>query len=140
MNGDDTLEAASRLESAMLGLSRDFREVEAAGARSRVMIYALAAVVVMMLCAFAWLAVLTHRADEASSDASQARRGQLTACDASNDGRALTRQLWGYVLDESVRPVKGRPVKTKAELAQIAKFRLYVNTTFAARDCVAESS
>lgn len=56
---------------------------------------------------------------------------QRQTCVSGNEARAVSVQLWNYVLDFSDR----NPAQTSVQKAQVAQFRQYLTTTFAPRDC-----
>lgn len=140
-NGDapaDALEAAARLEATMLGLSSDLRFLRIYGRRNRLLIQIVGVVIALMLLMGVSLLHATDRANEAASDAkaassaaTQVRLSQRVTCEAGNETRELSRQLWTYILDATAHG----PGVSAEKKRQIADFRAYVNATFAARDC-----
>lgn len=129
--------AAERLEKRMSELSADIHTLRTYGQENRRLIKAviagavvLAVVVVVLTGLWRRTAHVADEANRATSTAAQAIRSQQITCQASNDARALNRNLWGYVLSEAV---KSNPGGAK----QIEQFRAYIAKTFADRDCTA---
>lgn len=131
------LAAAESLEAAMRSLSADLSKLRGYGRRNRILISVVGGVVAVLILLGGVLAHTVQRANDAASEAkratsaaAQSAANQQASCIAGNDTRALSRQLWLYVLDLSAKPTASAEEKKKS-----ADFRTYVNTTFAARDC-----
>ena len=78
------------------------------------------------------VAVFAVQASEASSLANQNRQAQRTTCEAGNQARAVSIQLWNYVLDATKDDPRNQTPERKA---LIAKFRTYMESAYAQRDC-----
>lgn len=134
---DSTIQAAASLERSMDSLGNQIHALTKYGRQSRRLIWSLAASLLLdlVLSVIVWVVAVqaNHASDlaaEATSVANQNHQAQVTTCVASNEARAATVQLWNYVLDLSTKNELGAD-KHK----QIDDFRVYVNTTFAQRDC-----
>lgn len=132
------LAAATSLEAAMRGLSDDLGTLRTYGKRNRLLIWVVGGVVALLILVGAVLWHTTAKADDAANEAkratsaaSQSLLTQHASCEAGNETRQVSRQLWNYVLDSPA----AKPDATAADKQKIKEFRQYVNTTFAPRDC-----
>jgi len=78
------------------------------------------------------VAVSLAVAQRASLAAAKAAEAQRIICETGNQSRAAQRQLWGLVLELSAQ---ARPHPTPEEQQRAARFRAYIDATFAPRDC-----
>lgn len=131
-NTERLLEAAKSLETQMAALVEEFNQVRTFGMRTRDIVRGLVALGVVTAVAVAGVIVALARSEHAESNASVARQAAVASCEATNEVRALQRQLWGYVLDERLRD---DPDRNPERLQRIEEFRDYVMQTFAPRDC-----
>lgn len=90
----------------------------------RLLMVSLVAELVLLLCVAA-MAVDNRRTAAKVDDASTAL---VLNCKAGNESRALLRQLWVFVLSQQT------PVSAE-QRASIDRFRGFVDSTFADRDC-----
>lgn len=77
----------------------------------------------------------SERAERANSVADRAAQQQRVSCEAGNEARRVSRELWTYVLDLST---KGRKL-TPEQYRQVRTFRAYLVTVYADRDCGSDS-
>lgn len=78
----------------------------------------------------------SNASEDAAAASSLARRNEeysRLSCEAGNEARAVSRQLWTYVLDLSSQ----NPNLTAYQRKQVAQFRVYLATAYAPRDCSA---
>lgn len=71
----------------------------------------------------------SRAAAAATTEAARANQANASTCQASNDGRALTVQLWDYLF--SLSPPPADP----SAQAKLAQFKTFVHSTFAQRVC-----
>jgi hypothetical protein len=129
---DDTLAAAARLEGSMRDLAAQLAALRHYGHRNRRMIWGLVVSIVLDVVLSVVVAVVAVQANNASSQAQQNRNAAITSCEAGNQARGVSVQLWTYVLDLSQKsPANAAPDKQK----QIQDFRTYMTAAYAPRDC-----
>jgi hypothetical protein len=126
-----TLAAALRLNESMADLSTEMRALRDYGHRNRRYIWGLTISLILDLALSIVVAFVAVQANEASSLAAQNRTAQKTTCEASNQSRLVTTNLWNYVLDLSLKQPNLTPEKQK----QISDFRAYMTDAYAQRDC-----
>jgi hypothetical protein len=73
----------------------------------------------------------SRRAEQANSLAERNAQSAKVTCESGNEARRVSRQMWTYVLDLSIR----RPDLTAEQRRQAATFRAYLITAYADRDC-----
>lgn len=126
-----TVEAARTLVESMNSLGGEIGALRHYGRRNRQMIVLLA--ISLLLDALLSVAVffVAVQASQASSEAARNRQNAITTCEASNQARVASVQLWNYVLDTTVQSPSPDPDRP----AKIEKFRQFMKTTYAPRDC-----
>lgn len=136
-NEDDrarVFEAADRLQDSMADLRADVATLQTYGQHNRRYIWGLIVSLVADLALSIVVAVFAVQANEASSLANQNRQAQRTTCEAGNQARSVSVQLWNYVLDATAKEPQNETPERKA---LIAKFRTYMESAYAQRDCAA---
>lgn len=128
--------AADRLQDSMTDLRAEITTLRTYGQRNRRYILGLVVSLALDLALSIVVAVFAVQANEASSLANQNRQAQRTACEAGNQARGVSVQLWNYVLDATSREPQNETPERKA---LIAKFRTYMESAYAQRDCSADS-
>ncbi len=127
---DATRQAADRLSISMQGLREEIVGLRSYGERNRRLIWGLLVSLALDLILSIVVAVVAVQAAETSSAASQNRQMQISSCEAGNQARMVSTQLWNYVLDLSERNIQ-----TPEQRQRIAEFRQYMTTSLAPRDC-----
>lgn len=127
-----TLEAAERLEESMTSLTVEMRHLREYGRRNRHYIWGLTISIVLDIALSIVVAFVAVQASNASSLANQNRQSQITTCEAGNQARAVTVQLWTYVLDLSAQQPENQSPDKRAKVEQ---FRTYMRNSYAPRDC-----
>jgi hypothetical protein len=132
-----TVEAARILVASMDSLGGEMGALRRYGQRNRRLIWGLAVSLlldVLLSVAVFFVAVqateASNRATLATSEAALNRQSQLNSCEAANQARAVSIQLWNYVLDLSE---KNNPAPDKQ--MQIDQFRSYIQDAYSPRDC-----
>jgi len=131
-----TFAAAERLQDSMTDLRAEITTLRRYGQHNRRYIWGLVVSLVLDLVLSIVVAVVAVQANEASSVANQSRQAQRTTCEAGNQARAVSVQLWNYVLDATKDDPRNQTPERKA---QIAKFRTYMESAYAQRDCATPS-
>jgi len=85
---------------------------------------------VLLTLAFGWVTIQTHRI---STKAESNQNAIARSCETSNEARKNNLVLWDYILE--IPPVQ--PL-TAEQLQQRDQFKVFVQKTFAQRDCQAE--
>jgi hypothetical protein len=124
--------AAERLQDSMTDLRTDVSMLRTYGQHNRRYIWGLVVSLVLDLALSIVVAVFAVQASEASSVANQSRQAQRTTCEAANQARAVSVQLWSYVLDATSKEPQNQTPERKA---QVAQFRTYMESAYAQRDC-----
>jgi len=124
--------AADRLQDSMTDLRADMSTLQAYGQHNRRYIWGLVVSLALDVALSIVVAVFAVQASEASSLANQNRQAQRTTCEAGNQARAVSIQLWNYVLDATKDDPRNQTPERKA---LIAKFRTYMESAYAQRDC-----
>lgn len=145
----ELLQAATELKEATASLGEKFETTQTFSRETRRIakvcadtsdklsrwVKVLIAVVIVLALVTGGVIANAVRSNEANSKANRIQEYQVASCDSANDSRAAQRQLWAYVLDLSSKTDPSEPKMTAAEKKRLAQFRVYVNTTFAAKDC-----
>jgi len=126
----ETLNAAADLQESMVMLSGEIRALRTYGRRNRNYILALAVSLILDIALSIVVAFVAVTASEASNQADQNHRTQVATCESANQSRAVTVNLWNYVLDAAA---KNDPNPQK--LKQINDFRAYMQNAYQQRDC-----
>lgn len=115
------------IEESIASIVRD-----AAKRKTQVAILAVLVAFSIMLGIFVGLlGLVTHRiAIQAESN----KQAIIHNCETSNIARANNKQLWGYLLN-----IPPKSPLSADDQAQLDKFKGFVDTTFAPRDCSAEA-
>lgn len=73
---------------------------------------------------------------KAQQTAHRVAGSQYETCISSNEGRSLQIKLWNYILSSPSSAPKGEsPEQTKSRMQNVAKFKTFLNVTYAPRDC-----
>lgn len=116
----------------MTDLGQDIKALHSYGHRNRRMIWGLVVSLVLDIALSIVVAVVAVKASETNSLAQQNRNAAVATCEAGNSVRAVSVQLWTYVLDLSQKvPSNTAPDRQK----QINDFRNYMLAAYAPRDC-----
>lgn len=116
----------------MTDLGQDIKTLHSYGHRNRRMIWGLAVSLVLDIALSIVVAVVAVKASQTNSLAQQNRVASVATCVSGNQARAVSMQLWTYVLDISQKsPTTASPDKQK----QIQDFRAYMLAAYAPRDC-----
>ena len=121
----ELIDQARTLDGSVTRLQETVNEQRVSQRRMKWVIATLAAVIVALVGGGVWLA-------EVASTATQNTETQRLTCESGNQARAAQRQLWGYLFELSAQQ---NPDQTAEQKAQVAKFKAYVDTVFADRDC-----
>ena len=130
-----TLAAADRLNDSMQELRDDMTSLRTYGHRNRAMIWGVVVSLVLSVAVLVAVAIVAVQANNASSVANQNRQAAVTTCNAGNQARALSVQLWNYVLAASEQSAKEQGRYTPQLEKQIADFRGYIANAYSPRDC-----
>ena len=122
--------AATRLQESMEDLRTDLQAVRSYGERNRRFIWGLIVSIALDVALSIVVAVVAIAVSNTNDVAAQNRDAQIASCNAGNETRAVSRQLWNYVLDLS-----SQGNLTPEKRAQIDKFRAYMEAAYAPRDC-----
>lgn len=134
----DTLAAADRLSGSMQDLRSEMTYLRRYGHRSRILIWGLAVSLVLNLAVLAFVAIVAVQANDASSLGNQNKQSAFISCNAGNQARAVSAQLWTYVLGLTEQNAKEQGTLTSQAEKQIADFKTYISTAYAPRDCTPE--
>lgn len=127
------LAAAERLEALVPPLREDIAHLREHGRTSRRLIYAVAAVGLVLILAVTGFVFSYVHADNAIDRADDVQDYQVLACENSNNVRTAQRGLWNYVIDFSVENSK-EPL-TKKDRANVAQIKRVINDSLANQDC-----
>lgn len=130
-----TLAAAARLHDTMADLRDEIGALRTYGRHNRRYIWGLIVSLLLDLILSIVVAFFAVQATEASSLANQNRQTQRATCEAGNQARAVSRQLWNYVLDLSSKTPENQAPERKQRIEQ---FRQYMESAYAQRDCAAD--
>lgn len=131
-NPADTLEAARRLELGMAALKDEIRDQHVYGRRNRHLIWGLAISLVFDVLLSVALFVTFVAVGNAQNAADRNRQTQIATCESGNQFRQVSSNLWTYILDTAAKNPENQ---TEARRKQIADFRTYMLSAYAARDC-----
>lgn len=120
--------AASRLQESMEDLRGELRAVETYGQRSRHYIVGLAISIGLDVALSIVVIVVALVVSNTNDIANQNREAQKASCLSGNETRAVSVQLWNYVLDTAEHNNPGNK-------KQIEDFRAYMQKAYAPRDC-----
>lgn len=130
----EAVEAADRMTAAMTTLSTRVEGLSDYGKRSRHLIRLLWASVIFDLVlsiALGFIGITARTASERATAATAASKvtanNQHQTCLSGNEARALTVQLWDYVL--------ASPLPRTDDAQKVADFRKFLDQTFAPRVC-----
>lgn len=131
---DEAFTAAARLQESMGSLQGEIRTLRVYGKRNRRYIWALTISIALDLVLSVVIAFVAVQSSNANTLANQNAQVQKSTCEAGNQARAVTVQLWTYVLEVSAQNPENQ---TPAKKQQIEKFRAYMTSAYAQRDCSA---
>lgn len=129
---NDTLAAARRLETSMDQLHQEMQYLRVYGKRNRHLIWGLAGSILFDVALSVLLFFVFVVAGSARDTADRNRETQIATCEANNQSRQVTTNLWNYILDTAS---KNPESQTEAKRKQIADFRAYMESAYAQRDC-----
>jgi hypothetical protein len=136
VNADSELVDAVRgMTVELAGLRADTQELRAYGTRNRRLIRVMAASLVFDVLLSLGLAFAVHRAQEASDRASRAASATVVTCRSSNEARAVQTDLWDYILTQFNQSIAETPAESAERSVNVGKFKVYIATAFAQRDC-----
>ncbi|MDQ1497701.1 MAG: hypothetical protein QOI86_1041 [Actinomycetota bacterium] len=138
-NPDDThlVDAVTTMTAELVGLRADTDALRGYGRRNRHLIKLMAVSVVVDVALSFGLAYAVYKADDASGAASRAASAQVVTCRSSNAARAVQTDLWNFILNSFPPPVGETPAARTQRETTTAKFKVYVASAFAQRDCEA---
>ena len=135
MNDDDkhqaALTAAADLQDSMGELAGEMRALRNLGLRNHRYIVGLVISLVLDVVLSIVVAFVAVEAKDAGSLANQNHAAQKATCESANQSRAVTTNLWNYILDISSKQPSLPPEKKK----QIDDIRAYMTNAYAQRDC-----
>jgi hypothetical protein len=129
---NETLAAARRLETSMGELHQEMHRLRVYGRRNRHLIWALAGSILFDVALSILLFFVFVVAGNARDAAARNRENQIETCEANNQSRQVTTNLWNYILDTASKNPENQ---TEAKRKQIADFRAYMAHAYAPRDC-----
>lgn len=129
------LDMARQLNESMEGLRGDITVLRTYGQHNRRMLWGVIASLVLAVLALIAVAVVALQAADATSTANQNRQAAVTTCNASNQARAVSTQLWSYVLSVIEQNARQSGTFTPQVEKQLTDFRSYIATSYAPRDC-----
>lgn len=129
--------AVADMAGALEDQREDVRALADYGRRSRNFIKLLAATVLFDICMSFTIGYIGYKAFNAANTARHAtslaernRQAAIVQCEAGNDYRNSTRNLWEYVLNLSA----GRP-QTEQQALDTASFKIYLARISELKDC-----
>lgn len=131
-NPADVLAAANHLDESMIGLTGEIHYLRTYGRRNRHLIWGLAISLLFDLALSVLLFFVFVVAGNANEAAERNRQSQIASCEASNQSRQVSSNLWLYILDTASKNPENQ---TEAKRRQIADFRAYMLNAYAPRDC-----
>jgi hypothetical protein len=137
VNDAELLGAVRVMTGELSGLRDDTRQLRTYGARNRHLIKLTAASVVFDVVLSLGLGFAVHRAQEASDRATRAASATVVTCRSSNEARAVQTDLWNYILGQFNQSIAESPAESAERAVNIGKFKAYIATAFAQRDCAA---
>lgn len=124
--------AATRLQESVVDLKQEIVGLQQYGQRNRHLIVGLAISLALDVLLTIGVIIAAITANNAGAVADANRQNQFDTCNASNQTRQASRNLWNYVLDTVEKnPQNQTPDRQK----QIAEFRAYMQDAYADRDC-----
>jgi hypothetical protein len=129
--------AVHAMTSELAGLRADTDELRGYGRRNRHLIKLVAVSVAVDVLLSVGLAYAVHRADQAATEAKRSSSSQVVTCRSSNVARAGQTDLWTFILNSYPPPANETPAERTAREERVAKFKAYVASAFAPRDCEA---
>lgn len=124
--------AATRLNESVSELKEEIRNLQVYGRRNRHYIIGLGISLLFDLLLSVVVIIVAIQANNANDRANANYQYQVDTCNASNAARQTSRDLWNYVLDAaSKNPANSTPERKK----QIDDFRVYMENSYAPRDC-----
>lgn len=136
-NGKDTVTRSDQLDKRIAnspaGINKTVTDLVLAGKRIRRLInLVIASLILEAILLFGFLMLFTRQ--QVNQVNIQTNRNILIAnCESGNQFRKDNRVLWEYIL--SIPRDPARPVQTEQEAQAIEKFKAFLNTTFAERNC-----
>ncbi|GAB3952591.1 hypothetical protein GCM10029976_091100 [Kribbella albertanoniae] len=128
----DLTAGVDRLSQAVSALAVSQRRVKAAVVGIVVVLALVVALSIVVVFVAADTREATRRAEEANSLAARNAQAAKVTCESGNEARRVTRQMWTYVLDLTIRSTANL---TAEQRRQAATFRAYLATVYADRDC-----
>jgi len=129
---NDTLAAARRLETSMGKLHHEMQHLRVYGQRNRRLIWGLAGSILFDVALSVLLFYVFVVAGDARNAADRNRETQTATCEANNQSRQVTTNLWNYILDTASKNPENQ---SEAKRKQLAEFRTYMQNAYAQRDC-----
>jgi hypothetical protein len=127
---ESTLEAAQKLGESMESLRGEISALRQYGRRNRTLIWGLCASLLLDILLSVAVYFVAIQASEATSQAAINRQNAVSTCEAGNQARAVSTQLWTYVLDLSEQ---NNPTPERKQ--RIDQFRAHIGEAYSPRDC-----
>lgn len=121
------------LRTELAALAESNKELAESNRRSRLWMWALTSVALVLAVTVATVTVALTRSTRANDQAHRNKEYLVVTCESSNVARKAQRDLWGYILEFTAKNAK--TPQTTAERKSLEVFRSYVNATFADKDC-----
>jgi hypothetical protein len=137
---ENTLQVAERLTDSLVELRGDIRRLDEFGTRNRRMIQGIVISLALNAVLLVLVAAVAIQASNATSVANQNKQTAVTTCNASNQARSVSTQLWTYMLSAAEKSNRDRGTLTPQVQDQINNFRQYIATAYAPRDCTREGA
>jgi hypothetical protein len=119
--------AINQMTEEVSGLRSETKHLSKLGAKNRMLIKVLGASVVFDVLLSLGLVYAVDRVNKANS-------AQLATCRAGNVARAVQSDLWNFVL--TIPPAESMtPEEVVRRAENVAKFKVYIGTAFAQRNC-----
>lgn len=129
----EVMERNEKLREDVQALTASVDRLDRYGKVNRKLIATLAVLLVLLFADATLTGWTAHKANEAADKAATVQQYQRDTCLSGNEARAAQRQLWGYVIDQSLE--LNKDTITRKERRTLDALRAKVNSAFADRDC-----
>lgn len=124
--------AANSLQESVVDLKQEIGGLRSYGRRNRHLIIGLAISLALDVFLTIGVIIAAVTANNAGALADANRQNQIETCNASNQTRQASRNLWNYLLDTVEKSPQNQ---TPQRQQQIAEFRAYMQNAYVDRDC-----
>jgi hypothetical protein len=136
VNADaELVDAVRGMTVELAGLRTDTQELRSYGTRNRRLIRIVAVSLIFDVLLSLGLGFAVHHAQEASDRAGRAASATVVTCRSSNEARAVQTDLWDYIFTQFAQSIDQSPAESAERAVNIAKFKAYIATAFAQKDC-----